>query len=121
MAEFRVVVVPTDYTATTEFLIDVMGLAVVDVFEQWDEGMVVAAGDGLIEIFKSGERPPGSGPGAWLAFEVSDADAEHRRLAAAGAEIPRGPETQPWGHRSFRVFGPDGWRITIYEIVENQR
>ena len=118
MGEFRVVVVPRDYRATTRFLVDVMGLEVVDVFDQWDEGMVLKAGDGLIEIFTSGDQPAGGASSAWLALEVTDVDTEHERLKAAGADISRHPETQPWGHRSFRVQGPEGWRITLYEIVD---
>ncbi len=118
MPEFRVVFVAADYDATVGFFTDVMGLEVLRSFEEGGRGTVLLAADGQIEIFDAG---PGDAPdpvsGARLAWEVADADAEHARLAAAGAEIMREPEMQPWGHKNFDVRGPDGWVFTLYEIV----
>ena len=59
-------------------------------------------------------------PGAWLAWEVADARAECDRLVAAGAELIRPPTLQPWGHENFTVRGPDGWEITLFQIVVPQ-
>ena len=117
MSEFRAVYVAHDYEAITGFFIEVMALEVVDVFEQWDEGIVLRAGDGLIEIFVPGDEQPGPVSSGWLAWEVADADAEYERLEAAGADLAQRPMLHPWGHKSFRVNGPDGWRVTLYEIV----
>lgn len=40
--------------------------------------------------------------------EVSDADALHASLAAAGARIRQAPRDEPWGMRSLIVDDPDG-------------
>lgn len=118
MGEFRVVAVPSDYKATADFLIEVMGLEVVEVFDEWDEGMLLRAGSGLIELFVAVEGAPGSTSAPWLAWEVTDADREYIRLSSAGANIAGSPRLEAWGHKSFRVHGPDGWTITLYEIVD---
>lgn len=121
MGEFRVVVVPRDYEATSTFLVDVLGLEVVETFEEWDEGMLLRAGNGMIELFVSTPGAPGATSAPWLAWEVTDADHEHGRLSAVGADISGRPRVEAWGHKSFRVHGPDGWTITLYEIVGLQQ
>ena len=40
--------------------------------------------------------------------EVSDADALHDSLLAAGARIRQAPRDEPWGMRSLIVEDPDG-------------
>ena len=120
MPEFRVVFVARDYEATTEFFIDVMRLEVLRSFEEGGKGMILSAAGGQIEVFAPGDDPPDLVSGATLAWEVADADVEHDRLIAAGAEILRPPQVQPWGHKSFVVEGPDGWVMTLFEIVVPQ-
>ena len=121
MAEFRVIFVAADYDATVGFFTDVMALKLQRSFEYGQKGCIIEAADGLIEIFGAADDGP-SDPvsGVVLAWEVADADAEHERLIAAGAEIVRGPELQPWGHKNFVVQGPDGWKITLFQIVDPQ-
>ena len=121
MAEFRVIFVAADYDATVGFFTDVMALKLQRSFEEGQKGCIIEAGDGLIEIFGTADDAP-SDPvsGVVLAWEVADADAEHERLIAAGAEIVRVPELQPWGHKNFVVQGPDGWKITLFQIVVPQ-
>jgi uncharacterized glyoxalase superfamily protein PhnB len=41
-------------------------------------------------------------------IEVSDADALHRELHAAGALIRQAPRDEPWGMRSLIVGDADG-------------
>jgi catechol 2,3-dioxygenase-like lactoylglutathione lyase family enzyme len=53
------------------------------------------------------------GRGVWLNLDVADADAEQRRLAAAGVEIARSAENTPWGDRQFIVRDPNGVLIAI--------
>ena len=116
MPEFRVLFVSHDYEATVGWFTDVMGLTI---DRSFPGGTIVAAADGLIEIFApdSGWGDPGVG-GAMLAWEVTDADAEHARLVANGATILSEPTVQPWGHKNFSVEGPDGWVITLFQVVE---
>ena len=117
MPELRVIFVAPDYDATVGFFTGVMGLDLREEFaDEGARGCLIRAGDGLIEIF-DGAGGPGPVTGVRLAIEVSDADAEHRRLIDAGAEILRAPEVQPWGHKNFDIQGPDGWVITLFEIV----
>ncbi len=121
MAEFRVVFVARDYDATVAFLSGVMGLEVLQSWDHGTGGTILLAADGQIEVFGPGtDAPPDPVSGVSLAWEVADARGEHDRLVAAGAEILRPPERQPWGHDSFVVQGPDGWVITLFEVVEAQ-
>ena len=121
MAEFRVVFVAADYDATVGFFTDVMGLKLQRSFGDDQLGCIIEAADGLIEIFGAAhDRPSDPVSGVVLAWEVADADAEHERLVAAGAEIVQVPELQPWGHKNFVVQGPDGWKITLFQIVVPQ-
>ena len=41
-------------------------------------------------------------------IEVSDANALHASLQAAGAQIRQAPRDEPWGMRSLIVSDPDG-------------
>lgn len=119
MAEFRVVYVASDYDATLAFFVDVMGLAVVREFTDGGKGCIVAAADGQIEFFApdAGWGPPGVS-GARLAWEVESARAAHERLLSAGAAVIQPPTTQPWGHVNLAVEGPDGWVITLFEVID---
>lgn len=61
------------------------------------------------------ERIAGSaGSGLLVAFVVEDADAEYRRLQAAGVDIVTPIETEPWGERYFQFADPNG---VIYQLV----
>ena len=121
MGEFRVAFISSDYEATVGFFTEVMGLDVLRSFEDGGRGTIVLAGSGQIEIFapEVGWGSPGV-TGATLAWEVDEVDAEHARLVAAGAGIEAEPTMKPWGHKSFVVDGPDGWSITLYQIVVPQ-
>jgi uncharacterized glyoxalase superfamily protein PhnB len=50
-----------------------------------------------------------------LSLEVEDVDRWHGQLIGAGVSIARGLEDAPWGHRSFGVDDPGGFRIWIYQ------
>lgn len=109
----------SDYDRTVAWFTDVMGLAVLRSFEEGGRGTILLAADGQIEVFA--HDAPGNPPpvgGVALAWQVDDADAEHRRLTDAGASLQSEPTTQPWGHKSFRVDGPDGWVITLFEVLD---
>lgn len=55
--------------------------------------------------------------GLILSFEVDDADAEYRRLKAAGLEIVQDLVDKPWGERSFVVDDPNGVHLYIYKTI----
>jgi predicted enzyme related to lactoylglutathione lyase len=121
MPEFRVLFTATDYDATVSWFTEVAGLEILRSFEEGGRGTIFLAADGQIEVFANDDN--GNVPavsGAALAWEVADADAEHQRVAAAGAEVLFPPTMQPWGHKNFRIAGPDGWQITMFEIVVSQ-
>lgn len=121
MAEFRVNFVAHDYDASVSFFRDVLGLEVLRSFEEGGRGTILLAADGQIEVFAtdSGRGDPGV-TGVALAWEIDDADAEHARIVANGGSVQGKPTLQPWGHKSFVVDGPDGWSITLYQIVVPQ-
>ena len=50
----------------------------------------------------------------WL--QVRDLAAEHRRLQAAGVEILRAPEREPWGLAEMWITDPDGVGIVLVEV-----
>jgi catechol 2,3-dioxygenase-like lactoylglutathione lyase family enzyme len=121
MPEFRVAFIANDYDATVGFFTDVMGLQVLRSFEEGGKGTILLAADGQIEVFSPdvGWGAPGV-VGAKLAWQVDDAAAEHERVVASGGVVTGELSMKPWGHRSFVVEGPDGWSITLYEIVVPQ-
>jgi uncharacterized glyoxalase superfamily protein PhnB len=53
------------------------------------------------------------GRGFWLNLDVADADAEYRRLSAAGLDIVSPPEDKPWGDRMFVVRDPNRVLIAL--------
>ena len=95
--------------------------------ESWDEpenrGTLLSpaksVGATLIEIIdlknvaKPGIRPENIA----LSFEVENVDDWHDELVAAGVEIARKLEDAPWGHRSFGIDDPDGFRIWFYQDI----
>lgn len=121
MGEFRVIFVADDYDATVGFFTDVMGLEVERSFGEIFRGTILLADPGRIEVIEDGggwDRPGVSGVS--VSWEIDDADAEHARLVAAGADIVRPVQLMPWGHKSFELAGPDGLRIILFEVVAAQ-
>src|SRR5215469_13645480 len=49
-----------------------------------------------------------------LDFQVADADAEYKRIAALGATLVMPPTTQPWGSRAMILADPDGNLINVF-------
>ena len=110
-----------DYDETVRFFTDVMGLEVLRSFEDGGKGTILLAADGQLEVFAPGQHWGSPGvSGATLAWEVADADAEHARIVAAGGTVLGSVTTQVWGHKNFGVEGPDGWSITLFEVLNPQ-
>jgi predicted enzyme related to lactoylglutathione lyase len=80
-----------------------------------------AAGEGGPELsFMRPEEGCASFGGAGLTccLEVADVDAEHKRLGAAGLQVLRPLQDNPWGDRSFVVADPAGVALYIYKEIQ---
>ena len=75
------------------------------------DGIVHATLGGARLIFEPGHGNP-SKSGPFLLFDVTDADALHRELVAAGCAVVGPPNDEPWG-RQFNVHDPDGHSIAF--------
>ena len=112
-AQVRVLVTPVGFDACARFWIEVVGLEILETFED-GSGVLLALGNGaLLELAREGGADPG---GARLALEVDDALAWYRRLSEAGAAVGD-PAVQPWGHHSFTVRDPGGMLVTLFEVL----
>jgi catechol 2,3-dioxygenase-like lactoylglutathione lyase family enzyme len=60
-------------------------------------------------------RPAFQGKGMWLAIDVDDVDAEHKRLEAMGVKIEAPLRDEPWGDRHFVIVDPNGIGIDIVQ------
>lgn len=113
-----------NYEIMLRFYRDRLGMKVV---EAWDEpdnrGTLLSPGEqvgrAVIEVIELGEEAvPGVKPiNVVLSIEIDDVDGWHRQLIDAGVAIARGLEDAPWGHRSFGVEDPDGFRIWFYQDI----
>jgi catechol 2,3-dioxygenase-like lactoylglutathione lyase family enzyme len=68
-----------------------------------------------LPTFKPKHLAGPAGQGLLLAFVVDDLDAEHERIAAAGATVVTPPETEPWGERYCQYADPNG---IIWQLVQ---
>ena len=71
----------------------------------------------VIEVIQLGEEAvPGVKPvNVVLSIEVDLVDAWYEELVRRGISIARGLENASWGHRSFGLDDPDGFRIWYYQ------
>jgi uncharacterized glyoxalase superfamily protein PhnB len=79
-------------------------------------------GTAVIEVIELGEEAvPGIKPiNVVLSIEIDRVDDWHDQLVKAGVTIARGLEDAPWGHRSFGIDDPDGFRIWFYEDIRGK-
>lgn len=98
----------TDFKQSREFY-ELLG-AYFDATEPVD-GIVSATLGWTKLIFEAGHANP-TGAGPFLLFDVTDVDALHAELAAAGVTIVGPPKNEPWG-RQFNVRDPDGHSIAF--------
>lgn len=68
-----------------------------------------------LETFRPREIAGPAGQGMLIVFVVADIDAEHERLAAAGARVVTPPETEPWGERYSQYADPNG---IVWQLVQ---
>lgn len=127
--ELRVALTVDDYEEAIRFYRDVLGLPVL---EQWEQptgrGAVLDAGRATLELLSAaqaeevdrvevGERVAGP---VRLALEVDDSAATAEALAAAGAERIGGPVVTPWSHRNVRLRAPDGMQLTLFTVLDDR-
>jgi predicted enzyme related to lactoylglutathione lyase len=111
----RILLRPTDPERTREFYGRTLGLAVAREFGTGPErGTVYFLGGGFLEV--SGRSDAAPAPGLQLWLQVRDAEAAHRELREAGAEVLREPVREPWGLIEMWIADPDGVRICVVEV-----
>jgi uncharacterized glyoxalase superfamily protein PhnB len=116
-----------NYEAMLRFYGGILGMEPV---EAWDEpgnrGTLLSPGgrvsNAVIEILELGqEAAVGVKPiNVVLSIEVEGVDGWHDQLVAAGVEIARRLEDAPWGHRSFGIDDPDGFRLWFYQDIRDK-
>ncbi len=76
------------------------------------EAITTATLGGTRLVFEAVEYTPSRGAGAYLLFDVADANALHAALDEAGVDVVTAPKDEPWG-RQFNVLDPDGYPIAF--------
>lgn len=111
-----------NYEAMVKFYRDRLGMSVTQAWDHpGDRGTLLSFGgkvsNTVIEVIELGdEAVPGVKPvNVVLSIEVDAVDAWHDELIQRGVPIARGLEDAPWGHRSFGIDDPDGFRIWYYQ------
>ena len=118
----RVLLRSPDPRRAQHFYAEVLGLAVYREYGPPDApGLVFFLGQGLLEVpghpSPSGQPAVPSSPTVlWL--QVRDIEAELARLQAAGAQIAREPQLEPWGLIELWVQAPDGVQLVLVEVPE---
>ncbi|HKJ38399.1 MAG TPA: VOC family protein [Anaerolineales bacterium] len=117
-----------NYEAMVGFYRDKLDM---DVTLSWDEpgnrGTLLAFGgkasSTVVEVIELGnEAVPGVQPvNVALSIEVDVVDAWHNELLKRNITIARKLEDAPWGHRSFGIDDPDGFRIWYYQDMNPKK
>ncbi len=106
-----------DYQRVLSFYRDVLGLRVV---RQWDNGMMLDTGSGLLEIFRDGQSPLEKGVIRHVALAAGDVDECARRVTQAGYPVFLGPKDivipsePPYRARIAFCHGPLGEEIEFF-------
>jgi len=111
-----------NYEAMLAFYHDQLGMMITLSWEEPDNrGTLLSFGgrasNTVIEVLELGDEAlPGVKPmNVVLSIEVAAVDEWHDQLIDRGVRIARRLEVAPWGHRSFGVDDPDGFRIWYYQ------
>jgi len=111
----RILLRRADLDRSRRFYRDTLGLAVYREFgDRDDPGLVFFLGGGHLEISGVADGTERGNLALWL--QVRDLNAEQRRLKAAGVEILRAPQLEPWGLLEMWITDPDGIRIVLVEV-----
>ncbi|MFL7867478.1 MAG: VOC family protein [Anaerolineales bacterium] len=116
-----------NYEAMLKFYRDSLGMSIT---EEWNEpgnrGTLLAFGgkiaNTVIEVIELGDEAiPGVKPvNVVLSIEVDAVDRWHDQLKKRSIPIARKLENAPWGHRSFGIDDPDGFRIWYYQDMNKE-
>ncbi|MBY6539704.1 VOC family protein [Rhodococcus sp. BP-349] len=119
----RIILRPRDFENTLSFYRDRLRLGI---FREYPGGVVFFAGQSLIEVAghgQAGGRSTADGraggrstAGATILLQVRDVEAARTEIEAAGVEIVRPPQTEPWGLTEMWIADPDGTRIVVVEV-----
>ena len=90
-----------DFQASVDYYTSILGFTLV-----WGGGDFGCVKRGDASLMLS-EGSQGRG-GTWVYIGVSDADALHEEIVAAGGRIRHAPVNFPWGSRELHVFDLDG-------------
>ena len=114
----HVLAVP-DRRASAKFFVEALGFRIV----QEPPGWIFVARDNCMLML--GECPDAIPPAelgdhSYFAYlRVDDADAFLAQVTAAGYEPVHPVEDKPWGMREFALRTPDGFRLTIGNVIED--
>ena len=124
--ELRLAYTVEDYDGAVRFYRDVLGLPVIDEWEQpTGRGAILAAGRATLELLSVDQSDlvdrvevgeVVSGP-IRLALEVEDSEETAGALTSAGAQKIGGPVITPWSHKNVRLRAPDGMQLTLFTVV----
>ena len=113
-----------NYEAMVEFYRDRLNMSI---HQSWDHphnrGTLLSFGgkasNTVIEVLELGdEAVAGVKPvNVVLSIEVSAVDEWHAQLIDRGVTIARGLEDADWGHRSFGIDDPNGFRLWFYQEI----
>lgn len=107
-----------DYRRVVDFYQGVLGLPIV---RQWDNGIMLGAGTGLIEIFLDGACPMEKGVIRHFALATPDVDACAEAISKAGYPVFLGPKEicipsdPPFPARIAFCTGPLGEEIEFFQ------
>jgi predicted enzyme related to lactoylglutathione lyase len=118
-------IVTRDVPALARFYEALCGVAPVgcDDYVEFEFGAAALAicSQRCAELFNAGAAVPAANRSIVIEFEVSDVDAERRRLAPFVGGFEMEPADQPWGNRSMLFRDPDGNLINFYAQVAGRR
>ncbi|MBT1688939.1 VOC family protein [Dawidia soli] len=63
-------------------------------------------------------QPAFGGKGIFLTIEVTDVDAEYKRIKALGIPIAIALRDEPWGDRHFAIVDPNGVGIDLVKYTQ---
>lgn len=120
MLSSRVITYPDDFESALAFYDGVLELARYREYgvDGRITGVVYFLGGGFLEVASGHGHAVRGDPPLRLWLQVRDVDAEHDRLAAAGAAVNEPPADMPWGLREMDVEGPDGISLRVVQVPD---